>query len=650
MRRQWSPETHAFPDLSGAEAIALDIETRDPDLKTMGPGALRDPNENYITGVSLSVGEGQSWYFPTRHASGKNMDEAQVTRYLNDTLSNEKQEKVGANILYDAFWLRTHGVNVQGMLRDVQVAEPLLNEHRFSYSLDALGQSYFGEGKTEEGIYNWVKDNVKGVGKNPTQGQVKGNLWRVPVDIVTPYATQDAVLPLRILEEQRKQLAFSGLTELFDLESRLTSVLLNMKLRGMPVATNKAHEVEQKYAQMISEAQAELNRMAGFEVSVNNAGGDLEKLCNQLGIKIKKTAKDAPSFTADWLKNQGSPELELVRELRQFEKFNGTFVQGSILKYEINGRIHGNYKQVKGESGGTVSGRLSASNPNLQNQESRDPERGKLLRSLFIPEEGERFVKADYKAIEPRIALHYAKGPAAEAAREFMCANPDADVYEPMLQALPDFSRSIVKSVYLGLGYGMGLEKLAKELNCTPAQAKVYRDEFNKAVPYIKELSNRASRSAKDKGHIRTILGRYSRFTNAWETSVNKWPSDFTDQKDYYQWREDNAPVDSRELALKKWGGAVQPAYTYRAFNRLCQGGSADILKKAMVDLEDAGVYAAVGYPLNNVHDELDFSVPYGKIGDEALGEIRNTMENAVELRVPLRVDMEIGPNWGEVK
>ena len=204
-----------FPRLDDAKMIAVDCETNDPGLaQGKGPGVR---SGGYICGLAIGTDDGGRWYFPTRHEGGGNMDEGMVMRWAKAELGRSHQPKVGANLMYDLDYLAEAGVPVAGQMLDVQIAEPLIDEHSYSYALGSLGKKYLGEGKTEEEMYRW---QARAFGGNPTRKAQAGNIWRTPPALVGPYAESDVDLPFRILEEQKKVLHREGMDDLFTMELR----------------------------------------------------------------------------------------------------------------------------------------------------------------------------------------------------------------------------------------------------------------------------------------------------------------------------------------------------------------------------------------------------------------------------------------------
>jgi DNA polymerase I-like protein with 3'-5' exonuclease and polymerase domains len=627
-----------LPNLAAAKRISLDIETRDPDLLTRGSAVRRD---GYIVGIAVSVPEGQSWYVPFAHERGFNFDPEKAKQWALDNLCNPNQSKIGANIRYDLDYLFEWGVPVSGPFLDIQVTEPLLNENRSSYSLENLGRIHIGRGKYGNEMDLWVKANL---GKREKVGN---NIWRIPSEIVSGYAKEDATLTQEVFEKQEKLISDQGLTDIFQLETKLIPMLLAMKKRGVRVNTELAEKLDERFAKELIEKKETLKHLTGKEIN-HMASASIAEACDKLGYSYPLTAKTkAPSFTQDWMAAQDNEFFNIILELRKSEKYGGTFIKGTILNYLINDRIHSDFNQLRSEKYGAVSGRFSSSNPNLQFTPKRDKDLGKLMRSVFIADEDCDWFSFDYKAIEPRITLHYAKRQLAAEAIESLNKNPDLDIYQTMMDRLPALSRDIIKTIYLGATYGMGINLLAKRLNCSVPNAKDILDDFYKGVPYVPELNDRIIKKIEATGFIETLLKRRRRF-ELFEPRHRKYKNNFSNDNEYDKYLKTIKPLPEH-LARKKWGFRIKRYGSYKGLNALIQGSAADVMKKSMVDLWESGIFDETGAPSLTVHDELDFSIPKGKRQAEHAKEIKSIMENTIKLRVPLIVDMEKGPSWGEL-
>jgi DNA polymerase I-like protein with 3'-5' exonuclease and polymerase domains len=624
-----------FPNLSAAKVISLDTETYDPELITRGPGWAR--GEGHLVGVSIGVDDCR-WYFPMRHEIEKNnnLQPENVLAWLSDTLNTERSTKVGANLLYDIGWLRHEGVHVKGPLVDVQYAEALLSETS-KVELDVLAAKYLGEKKDTDLLYRWCADYYSG----PVSGKQRANIYRTPARLTGPYAESDADLPLRLAKKMYPLLAKENLLDLFEMECKLIPLLLEMRFAGVSVDINKAEQVRDELNKKEKNYLDQLRAMVGFEVNVN-ASASLAQAFDALGLKYRNTAptkanpQGQPSFTKAFIKSVTHPIGQIIQEIKTCRKMVGTFIEGYILNSHINGRVYGQFHPLRGMDLGTRSGRFSSSNPNLQNIPSRDPILGPLLRSMFIPDIGHvAWRRYDYSQIEYRFLVHYAVGIGAMEARQRYQTDPKTDYHEMAQHMIKlktglQLRRKPVKNVNFGLIYGMGEPKLSKQIGVTLKEGKRLFKAYHEAVPYAKETMKVCADEAQRTGVITTILGRRSRF-DLWEP---------------IGWGH-NAVALPYERALMSYG-QIKRAHTHKALNRRLQGSAADLMKKAMLQCWEDGVFAETGVPRLTVHDELDFSDPGGK--DEAFAEMKRIMEQAIPISVPVISDVEIGPDWGHVE
>lgn len=630
----WLPPT-TLPNLDDAVVISLDTETYDPELLDHGPGWAR--NKGHVIGVSIGAadryGNRGKWYFPIRHETmpEHNWDAEVVFHWLRHVLSNPKVPKVGANLQYDIGWLRHEGVEVAGELVDVQYAEALLDEAAL-VELETLGQKYLNEGKESNKLYEWLSDWFGG----KPNGTMRKYLYKAPPCLVGPYAESDADLPLRLAQVMFPLLEKENLLSLFQMECKLIRLMVDMRFEGVQVDVDKADQLRETLQVRSDNILDELRRKVGFDVNVN-APDSLAMVFDELGLGYSRTAKGNPSFTKGFLETVDHPVAEMIREVRKCDKLRGTFIESYILNSHINGKVYGSFHQLRGEGGGTRSGRFSSSAPNLQNIPSRDDELAPMIRGLFIPDPGHvAWRKYDYSQIEYRMLIHYAIGDAGDKIRQYFNANPDTDYHvyaqEVVQQATGVLiDRKPIKNINFGLIYGMGVATLAQGLKMSKKEASSLMDAYFQGVPFAKPTMDAAMEEAQKLGVITTVLGRKSRF-DLWE------PSDWGDQRIALPY----------EKALRSYGGKIQRAYTHKALNRRLQGSAADLMKVAMLKCYEDGVFDVTGVPRLTVHDELDFSDPGGK--DEAFKEMKHIMETALPLNVPVKAVGEIGPDWGHVK
>jgi DNA polymerase-1 len=616
----WKPPRE-FPNLKGAKVIGLDLETYDPGLEESGPGW--GIGNGHIVGVSLATKEGDSWYLPIRHEVQQeyNLDPDKVLNYLRDTLSTDCP-KVGANLQYDVGWLNQENVQVQGPLYDVQYAEALIDDTAFSYSLDDISNKYLGQGKETNALYDWIK-NAYGNTTKPRK-----DIYRSPPCFVGPYAEADAVLPIKILLLQWKELNKLGIIDLFKLECELIPILIKMRMRGMPVDEEKAEEAKKMIDTKRIKLQEQLNTFAGFDVNVYSSES-IKQMFDAYNQEYPLTKIGNPSFTKDWLETNDFKGAQLIGNIRKYKKAVTSFIQGAILDKLVDGRIRPSLHPLRGEGGGTVSGRFSSNKPNGQQFSARDPELAPIIRGIFVPEPGLQWIKMDYSQIEYRFFAHFSNAMwLIEAYKEIT-----ADFHNVVREMLGFTGhRTPVKTVNFGILFGMRAKKLKAKLQALnlDIDAEKFLALYKAKFPEAEEQLQLCSEIAQDTGEIRTILNRRSTF-NLFA------PKGF---------KELNKPLPY-EKALFKYGPEIERYKTYKALNRKIQGSAADMMKKAMVDAHEAGIFDRIGYPYITVHDELDNG--YSEDMRKDFIELAEIMENCIKLQVPVLVDTEKGTSWGSL-
>ena len=608
---EWLPPA-SFPNLSEAKEIAIDLETCDPNMESLGPGWPR--NDGYIVGYAIAV-DGWAGYFPVAHAGGGNLDKRIVERWVRDVLATPA-DKIMHNAAYDLGWLRATGFEVNGTIYDTMLAAPVLDENRFAYSLNSLGFDYLKEIKSEQGL----KESASDFGVHP-----KKELWKLPAMHVGDYAEQDAALTLKLWHHFKALMRNDEVESVFNLETEVLPVLVNITLKG--INFNRA-QCELKMAEMRkkeTEILKYLKSQAGMQVDIW-AAQSIAAAFDRLGIQYPKTTAGAPSFTKSFLDTHEHPMSKMILEARELNKTHGTFLEPYLKHSAKDGRIHTHFNQMRNEEGGTVTGRLSASNPNLQQVPARHEIIGPMVRGLFLPEDGDIWAANDFSSQEPRLLVHYATLlglPGAEKMAQAYRDNPDTDFHQ-MVADMAGIKRKAAKTIGLGLMYGMGKAKLATQLDMPLDEASELIATFHSKVPFLKgtvdAVMKRIEHPASG-GSIRTLLGRKCRFP-LWEPT---------------EWGVNKALP--REQAVIEYGVRIKRAGTYKGLNRLIQGSAADQTKAGMVALHKAGFKL-----LLQVHDEVALSV---RNIDEARAAAE-IMAKAVTLEVPSRVDVETGPSWGE--
>ena len=606
---EWLPPTE-FPDLSDHTEIAIDLETKDTDLMKMGSGSITKNGE--VVGIAVAV-EGWSGYFPIAHEGGGNMDSTMVVKWFQDIL-NTNSTKIFHNAMYDVCWIRSMGLTINGKIVDTMIAAGLCDENQMRYDLNTCARKYTGTGKDETALYAAAKE--WGV-------DAKGEMYKLPAMYVGQYAEKDASITLELWQVLKREIDTQDINSIFELETELFPCLVDMRFLGVRVDTQAAFGLKQK---LLTEEKACL-QIVKKETGVDTqiwAARSIAKVFEKLRLPFDRTEKtNSPSFTKNFLQNHPHPIVQKIARAREINKAHTTFID-TIIKHEHKGRIHAEINQLRGDNGGTVTGRFSYSNPNLQQIPARNKELGPMIRSLFIPEEGHTWGVFDYSQQEPRLVVHYAALQNLYGVGDVLDAYHEGDAdFHTIVADMANIPRLQAKTINLGLFYGMGKNKLQAELGVSKETSDELFKQYHERVPFVKMLMDNVMQRAQQRGQIRTLLGRLCRF-HLWE------PNMFGMHK-----------AMTHDAAILEHGPGIRRAFTYKALNKLIQGSAADMTKKAMLDLYKEGII-----PHIQVHDELDISVESKEHADK----IKEIMESAVQLEVPNKVDYESGPNWGNIK
>jgi DNA polymerase I-like protein with 3'-5' exonuclease and polymerase domains len=610
---EWSaPEN--YPDLKGHKYIAIDLETKDPNLKTRGSGAIQGMGE--IVGFAIAV-DGWSGYYPIAHEGGGNMDRQKVLKWIKEVLETPAT-KIFHNAMYDVCWLKAYGFKINGMIVDTMVMASLIDENRFSFTLNSISFEFLREVKDEKAL----KEAAQSFGLD-----AKAEMYKLPAMYVGNYAEKDAELTLELFKTLSREIKKQNLENIYQLETELFPCLIEMKFKGVRVDVEKAHKLKQQLNTEEKQLLLEVKKHTGEEVEIW-AARSIAKVFDKLALSYELTSKSKlPSFTKNFLSEHPHPTIKLIAKAREINKAHTTFID-TILKHQYKGRIHADINPIRSDQGGTVTGRFSYSNPNLQQIPARNKDLGPMIRSLFIPEVNHKWGCFDYSQQEPRLVVHYA------AATEPICfddsvinivkkfKNDSVDFHQTVAD-MADISRTQAKTINLGLFYGMGKNKLQAELGLSKVDADNLFNKYHENVPFVKDLMNRTSNHAQASGSIGTLLGRKCRF-DKWE------PNTFGM----------HTPMSYEEAERTYGRGRIKRAFTYKALNKLIQGSAADMTKKAMLDLYKEGII-----PHIQIHDELDISIE----SKEQAKKIIEIMENAVTLSVPNKVDFESGDTWGDI-
>ena len=604
---EWVPPQD-FPDLSKHDEIAIDLETKDPDLIKMGSGSISKNGD--ITGIAVAVKD-WSGYYPIAHEGGGNMDRKKVLKWFQGVL-NTPATKIFHNAMYDVCWIKSIGLKINGKIVDTMIAAAIVDENQMRYDLNNCSRRYIGQGKDEAALYQAAKD--WGI-------DAKAEMYKLPAMYVGSYAEKDAELTYELWQELKKEILHQDIRSIFDLETELFPCLVDMRFLGVRVDVEAAHKLKEELIEEEKELLQKVKKESGVDTQIW-AARSIAQVFQKLDLPYDTTEKtNSPSFTKNFLQTHPHPLVKLIARAREINKAHTTFID-TIIKHNHKGRIHAEINQLRGDNGGTVTGRFSYSNPNLQQIPARNKELGPRIRSLFIPEKGCKWGVFDYSQQEPRLVVHYAALQNLYGVDEVLEAYKKGDAdFHTIVADMAEIPRTQAKTINLGLFYGMGKNKLQAELGVSKEKSDNLFRQYHNKVPFVKQLMDNVMQRAQNAGKVRTLLGRLCRF-HLWE------PNQFGIHK-----------ALPHEQAIQEHGPGIKRAYTYKALNRLIQGSAADMTKKAMIDLHKEGIT-----PHIQVHDELDISV------DGNADKIKEIMEATVELEIPNKVDYESGPNWGNIK
>jgi DNA polymerase I-like protein with 3'-5' exonuclease and polymerase domains len=600
----WTAPTD-FPRLSGV--IALDFENHDPRLLEIGSNWCR-PGVGDVAGISIAWPDGER-YYPVGHKNGHNLDRSTVYRYIGDLAKNPDVRFVCHNLPYDLGWLWGRmGIKPFNVPYDTQAAVALLDEFRSrngdGYNLNAVGRDYCNVLKDE----TLLNEAAAYFGLDP-----KADMWMLDPKYVGPYGEGDAGLTLQVWQTVEPMLRAAGLWELFMLEMRYCVVITAMRMNGVRVDTDRAVRYRDELLARAKADSVELKKLTGFEVPALEKG-KVQQALEARGIECPRTPAGNISITSPWLKTLDDPVAKLIVNIRRLDKVRTTFIEGFFLELATNGRVYPQINPLPTDDAGTISGRSSCTNPNLQQLSAKDPELARDVRGCCLPEEGAEWAALDYSQQEPRLAVHFAylagvRG-AATVVQQYR-RDPRTDFHN-MVNALANgIGRGRAKILNLAMIYGKGEAATCHDLGfetewiqtrygpreVAGPEGKAFIENYHRLVPFVSGLKDACIKAVKKRGQIRTLLGRLCRFGEGKNSN-------------------------------------------HKAVNALVQGSAADQLKKANVD-----IYEETGQvPLVNVHDEIGLN----KWSDAQIDRCSQIMVETTPLEVPIIVDVATGKNWGE--
>lgn len=615
--------------------IAVDIETHDPNLKTDGDGSCRttgteDDDGSYLLVVGTYDGEHAKAYYPY----SENWNE-----FL-ELMKDDSIDKVLHNGIYDLAWLVCgYDVEFKGLLHDTMTRMVYIDEYA-DLDLDSCCKYFHVAGKNKQDtIEKWYADNLdslrmidSSIKKNDSLWKHTDFLWQnynVFREQMVKYNLQDCIATWNLYQAQEPLM--KAVYDAYMVDVKLTPLVIQMKKKGVLIDRKKLAELTTTIQADVDSKEKTLIDMYGINIETIKSSKKLGERLNAMGIHSPVTTKTgAESWGADAMARlMHYPVIPLITEIKGYQKLLDTYMHGGMANAIMSdNRIHCTFSPNKREDGGTVTGRFACSKPNLQQIPARDKQvghsYGQAMRSLFLPEEGCMISALDYSQIEYLLLAHFAQGPQAEWFREQ--ARAGVDFHTAAMQATGIPSRQVVKTFNYGVIYGMGwytammknyvlFEKAAEEHNETIEEytQNVYNN-YHAKLPVIRDTMKVVQQISKMQGYIMTIGGRYQH---------------------------------KPKLTFDPETGKMQD-YIYKMLNKLIQGSAADILKFALLEAYESGIFDVLTMHLT-VHDENVVSVPYNKIGTEANGELKHIMDMSFhsKLKVPMKAACELGPNWG---
>lgn len=624
-----------LPDLRGAGVIGIDTETKDDGLSNnRGPGWVY--GAGFIVGVSMASDRG-AVYVPLRHPDTKNHDADAVVRWINDHIHGG-DEIVFQNAPYDLGWLNEDfGVTPPEKLHDTIAMAYILDEQRLTYSLNALCQWMGIPTKDERTLREAA--NAMGV-------DAKSGLWRLPARFVGDYAERDAINALELYKRFLPMIHAQGVWGAYRLECDLIPMILAMRRNGVRIDTDQAEIVKANLLRNRDDALAELTRKLsiGRDVTIKDvmSPGFLSTVFNDEGISFPSTAKGNASFQADWMEKVDHWLPNLCVTASRMHDAGEKFVGNYIMDFTHRGRLHAQIHQFKDGSGGTKTSRLAYSDPPLQQMPSRNPIIATAIRSLFLPEHGDIWGALDYSQQEYRLIVHFAylaQCLGAEKAVNAYISNPNTDFHQ-MAADMTRLPRRKAKDVNFAKAFGAGVPKFAMMTGMGLEEAQQTMTQYDEELPFVKRLGEETKRIANSRGYIKLLDGARARF----DRYEPRWV-DWDDPRINASQPMNPCSIEEARERVQNgdhpWSGGLRRAFTHKSMNWLIQGSAARMTKMAMLETWKAGMT-----PLLQMHDELDHS-----FNDESKAKLAaDIMRETTKLSVPVVVDAEFGPTWGQAK
>jgi DNA polymerase I-like protein with 3'-5' exonuclease and polymerase domains len=510
----------------------------------------------------------------------------------------------------------------------------MVDENRYSYRLDDVCKWRGVRGKDEALLVEAASSLGYG-------NDYKSYMWDMPAKFVGPYAEADAKATLSLYRDLLPTLHAEDTFAAYQTECRLIPLVLEMRRRGIRIDEELAYGLKELFEQKSNEAMSEITKsLGGPPTTLENIRSPawLEKVHDIQKIIYPKTPKTGRgSFQGGktgWMRSHPHWLPKTIDRAKHYADAASKFVDGFIIKHMHNGRLHASINQFRNEDGGTRSHRFSYSDPPLQQMPERDEEIGPLIRSLFLPEEGQIWGAHDYSQQEYRIIVHagsiLGKRRSAEAVRLYH-DNPDMDFHNLVVE-WTGLDRKRAKDTNFAKAFGAGIKKFALMIEKSEDEARAIYEQYDREFPFVAEAAKTCERLANSRGYIKLIDGARSHF-DLWECA---------DRKENYDSSGRYLPPKSKDDAVVQWEGKrLRRAYTHKAFNRFVQGSAARQTKLAMLECWNEGFV-----PLLQMHDDLNFS---HSEESEAI-RVATIMKDVVTLDVPMKVDSEFGISWGAAR
>lgn len=617
----WEGVERLFRILRESRHVTLDVETSGLDWR-----------KNHIVGWVITPYKEDSMYVPVRHLGGGNLPGCQIPVTpegwkgdlhpfeieLAKIAAEVWRRWVGHNFIFDLRFCHRHGVELYGEYEDSMVNAPLIDENQFSFSLDNVARLMEVQSKKGQELYQYISDTFD----VPADKKSMGHFWRTnaEVPIVWQYAAGDGVTTEEVWDKQQVELdddsTGRNLRTVHNVENRLIKTLYRMTKGGIRIDEDELHRVDREFADLVGEASKQLppgfktnspkniKELLGDRIDDNWPRNPVTKAEMVKASKEGRKPKGAPKFDEATL--MMVPEGRLIIDTRKMEHARSTFTGPMIERHLHLGRVFCEFNQMVSDDYGAISGRLSSSNPNMQQVPKRDKRISKPYRRAFLPEEGHIWYDNDYKQQEYVVFTDYTGDPILMKGYE---QDPPVDIHQSVADMLSVERDPTAKRMNLGMLYGMGVAKLALSLGVSVAQAQKWMDQYHRKFPYAKKFLKGAERRARQRGYVFTYLGRRRRFPD--------------------------------------------PRFAHKAGNGVIQGSSADITKLKMVEIDE--YFASEGDVFRlmlQCHDSLSWSGPKDRpdINSEAVRIMRDfdSEDALIKMRVPLGVDSDTGRNWSE--